>query len=331
MSISTTTSKKKMFQGGNMWFIFAALASVTVAIISFGIMQTVTATDTYYVLSKSVPARTQITPDLLEEKTTSAGKTPPTALDISEITEDTFSLYSLQAGDILTTSNTGAQLSVTEGLPKDFVVASFPANPSIAAGGKIKRGDYIDIMVVSDGVADAGDGFKASYALQRVLVVDATIDLDGYEGGSDEATTATEDGTTTSTGSAESTDAIAQRTGIPTLFSVGLSQADAARLAVATQYDLFVVLSSSQSANDNNVSSTPGSAITDQIFTGESPNAGAGTDNTFGQGGTPATTSPSETGGTTPGATPTPTPSSTGGTTTDEEPTTTDETTTTDE
>jgi Flp pilus assembly protein CpaB len=330
MSISTTTSKKKMFQGGNMWFIFAALASVTVAIISFGIMQTVTATDTYYVLSKSVPARTQITEADLEEKTTSAGQTPPTALDISELTESTYSLYALKAGDILTSSNTGDLLAVTAGLPKDFVVASFPASPSIAAGGKIQRGDYIDIMVVAEGTPANPDGYTSSYVLQRVLVVDATIDLDGYEGAADESTTASEDGTTT-TGTAESADAIAQRSGIPTLFSVGLSQENAARLAVATKYDLFVVLSSAQSATDNNVSPTPGNGTTDGIFSGETPNAGDGTDNTFGQGGKAATSGSTGSGNTEPSATPAPSPSSSGGTTTDEEPTTTDETTTTDE
>jgi len=288
MSVTTSTNKKNLFDSRKMWFIFAGLASVTVAVLSFGIMQTVTATDTYYVLSKDVPARTQITPDLLTEEVTSSGKTPPTALDISEITDSTYSLYSLKAGDIVTQSNTGDLLSVTAGLPEDFVVASFTANPSIAAGGKVQRGDYIDIMAVSEST-NGTNGFQSSYVLQRVLVVDATIDLDSYESTADDSagTTATagEDGETATESTTSTDDQIAQRSGIPTLFSVGLSQENAARLAVATKYDLFIVLSSSQSVNDDQVNGTPGAADTGSIFDGTAPNAGTGTDNTFGQSG----------------------------------------------
>ena len=316
MSIATNASKKKIFDGRKMWFLFAGIAAVIVAVLSFAIMKGVTATDTYYVLTKDVPARTAITVDLLEEVTTSAGKTPPTALDISDITEDTYSLYSLKAGDILTTSNTGDLLSLSEGLPADFVITSFVANPSFAAGGNVKRGDYVDIMMLSDDASVTGvEGMAASYILQRVLVIDATVDLDSYSAPADEESTASvnEDGSIS-----ENTADSSLRSGIPTLFTVGLSQENASRLAVASQYTLFVVLSSADSSNDNSVNPATGSSNAPGIW-GSAPNAGDGTDNTFGQGGKkvdkPGTTTPTNTQEpSAPSAPSTPTPENTEGT-----------------
>lgn len=281
MSITTTASKKKIFDGRKMWFIFAGIASVVVAVLAFSIMRGVTATDTYYVLAKDVPARTQITPDLLTPMVTSAGKTPPNALDITQLTENTYSLYSLKGGDILTTSNTGDLLSLNIGLPENFVIASFTANPSLAAGGNVNRGDYIDIIVSIDDSAITGqDGISSSYVLQRVLVIDATVDLDSYSGDS-EATTTSADGTIS-----QNTADTAMRSGIPTLFTVGLTQEHAAILATATHYDLFVVLSSADAVDNGNINTAPPVASSSSIW-GFAPDAGLGTDNTFGQGGEP--------------------------------------------
>lgn len=319
MSISTSSNKKNIFDGRRLWFIFAGLASVAVAVLAFGIMQTVTATDTYYVLKQDVPARTQITPSLLQEESTSAGKVPPTALDISQIGDETYSKYALKAGDILTQSNTGAQLSITKGLPKDYVISSFTADPSTAAGGKVQRGDYVDIMAVSE---SPDGGYAANYVLQRVLVVDATVDLDSYDssassdssgststGATDASSTS---GASTDSSTGDNSEQIAQRSGIPTMFTVGLTQENAARLAVAQKYDLVVVLSSQQSANDDKVSATPGSADSGILGDANVPNAGEGTDNTFGQSGKKKVDKPS--GEATSGATSAPTDAATSGT-----------------
>ena len=277
MSISTATNKKSVFDGRKMWFIFAAIASAVVAILTFSLMSSVTATESYYVLNKDVPARTQITPNLLSEVTVARGSTPPNVIGLSELTDETYSLYKLEAGDVLTTSNTGSLTPLTEGLPDDFVIASFSVDPSSAAGGNVKRGDYIDIMtIMNEPTITGSSSIGASYVLQHVLVIDATVDLDSYDSSS--SSTTTEDGTT------ENNDEIAQRSGIPTLFTVGLSQQDAARLAVATQYDLYVVLSSADAQNGD-VNLTPGSATSESIWGDDAPDAGKGTDRTFGQGG----------------------------------------------
>jgi len=300
MSMSTSTKKKSIFDGRKMWFLFGAIASVVVAVLTFTLMSVVTATENYYVLNSDIPARTQITMDLLTEVTVSKGSTPPNAIGIGELTEETYSLYALDIGDILSSSNAGDLTSLSEGLPSNFVIASFIASPSVAAGGNVQRGDYIDIMtVINDPTLTGSEGYGASYALQHVLVIDATIDLDSYDAAADTATT-TEEGATADT------DAIAQRSGIPTMFTVGLSQEDATRLAVATQYDMFVVLSSAD-ATSGNVNLTPGSTTSDEMWGDTAPDGGIDTDNKFGQGGevvrpdgetedpsTPSTPAPSE-------------------------------------
>lgn len=284
MSITTNSSKKKLFDGRKMWFIFAGIASVAVAILAFSIMRGVTATDTYYVLSKDIPARTQITPNMLTEVVTSAGKTPPTALGLSDITSDTYSLYSLKKGDILTTSNTGGLTALTAGLPKDFVVASFTANPSVAAGGNIKRGDYVDIMVVTEDQQVTGSPVQsASYVLQRVLVVDATTNLDNSSNSSGSSTSSGTEGSDNPNSTGTTSDTTI-RQGVPTMFTVGVSQKDAAVLAIASKYSLYVVLSSADSV-DGKVPAAPAPNSASGIW-GNAPDAGVGTDNTFGQGGT---------------------------------------------
>jgi Flp pilus assembly protein CpaB len=297
MSITTTTNKKKLFDGRKMWLVFAGLASVAVAILAFTIMSGVTATQSYWVLGKDVPARTQVTTDILTEVVTSAGKVPPTALDINMITTgESYTKYSLKAGDILTESNTGDLLTLSEGLPKDFVIASFVADPSTAAGGNVNRGDYIDIIVTADDVNVTGsEGTASSFVLQHILVIDATVDLDSYSADESAATTTTADGTVAEESVSGNTADSALRSGIPTLFTVGLTQQNAAILAVATKYEMFVVLSSAD-ASDGNINLNPGTASVPSMW-GTAPDAGAETDNTFGQGETAgeAVTKPTET------------------------------------
>lgn len=304
MSITTNTSKKSLLNGRKLWFVLAVAAAIAAAAIIFSIMSIATAKESYWVLNQDVPARTPITVDLLTEVTTSAGTTPPSALSFGEISnEETYSLYSLKSGDVLTSSNTGPLLPLTEGLPSDFVVASFTANPSMAAGGNVQRGDYIDIIaLINDTEVTGTASTGASYVLQRVLVIDATVDLDTYSSDGAESTTAEtptttdgEEGTVSS-----NTNDSAMRSGIPTMFTVGLSPENAAVLALATQHDLYIVLSSAESTADGIVP-TNLPTIDSKSLWGQARNAGEGTDNTFGQGGevvkptTPTAPTPEET------------------------------------
>jgi Flp pilus assembly protein CpaB len=324
MSISTASTKKGFFDGRKVWFFFAAIAAVVAAVIIFVLLQAVTATTTYYVLSQDLPARTLITQSDLTAVTTSVGGEPRTALTLGDaLGNATYTKYSLKAGDILTSSNAGALTSLTKGLPSDFVIASFTASPSVAAGGNIQRGDYVDIYATTTG-SNGGD--VTHMFLQRVLIVDATINLDSASSSSSSSSTTS--GSTTSSdtsGSGTGSDATDQQSfheGVPTLFTVGLTQEDAAKLAVATDgtYKLYVVLSSDQSVKDGASSADIGAGDAD-ITSGATGDAGFGTDNTFGSGGKAAkggtadgeTTGSSSTPKSIPTSTPTPTGTATPG------------------
>lgn len=290
MSVVSNSTKKSKLSGRKAAFVFAIIAAVAATILAFAIMSVVTAKETYYVLNRDVPARTLISADMLTPVETSVGGAPPSALGLSDL-GDKYSLITLESGDILTSSNVGDLVGLSAGLPDNFVIGSFIANPSVAAGGNVKRGDYIDIIaVVTDSAVTGSDATAASYLLKRVLVVDATLDLDTYDAADNSASGTT--GTTGTTGVTGTTGNVGgssvggsgARSGIPTMFTVGLSPEDAAVLAVATQYDLYVVLSSSESAVDGNVQTDIPAVVLSEIW-GKPRDSGKGTDNTFGNGG----------------------------------------------
>lgn len=228
------------------------------AIVTFVILQGSLAKGSYWVVTEDVSARTQITSAILEEKVVDADAVPENALNVNEVTSATYALYALQAGDILTSSNVGGLSSLYDGLPDDFVISSFTADPSSAAAGVIARGDYIDIIaVISDSSVTGSSGYTASYILQNVLVVDSSLSIDSSGG------TTTDDGKT-----------------VPTLYTVGLSSENAARLAIAQQYDLYVVLSPLDKDGNPIYRSDLGTTAVEGIL-GSAPNAGEGTDNSF--------------------------------------------------
>jgi len=277
MSITSASSKKGFFDKRRMWFFLAVIAAVVAAGVIFVLLQAVTATSTYYVLNKSVPARTLITQELLTPVTTSQGGQPRTALTLGDVlSSKTYAKYALNAGDIVTKSNAGTLSPLTQGLPANYVVASFNATPSSAVGGKLQRGDYVDLFYIGD-----NGGTQAHLFLQRVLIIDATIDLDSGSGSTDSSEGTTTDGSTdNSTNTGNAADSASARAGVPVLFTVGLTQENAAKLAVATKGDIYVVLSSAQSTKDGAAPVEIGSGLSD-IFSGVAGNAGEGTDATF--------------------------------------------------
>jgi hypothetical protein len=293
MSIGNNVTKKSLFKNSKVWFFLAGAAAVIAAVFVFFVLQSVTATTTYYVLNKDIPARTQITSDLLTPVTTSEGGQPRTALTPGSLAASgqIYSKYALSAGDVVTPTNAGSLTALTKGLPSNYVVASFKADPSIAAGGQVARGDYIDVIAVSD--------TDSHVFLQRVLVVNATTDLDAGGATADSSgTTTSGDGTTTTDGSGSTGsngDASASTSVVPTLFTVGISQEDAAKLAVVSKnFSLYVVLSSADSSKNGAKSADVGAAVGD-IFSGAVGDSGQGTDNTFGDEASKKSTSSSST------------------------------------
>ena len=215
--------------GSRTWFIATIAVAILAAIAVFFAVSQVVAQTTYYVLAKDVSARTQITEDMLTPVVTSKGGQPRTALSKANVlSEDIYAKIALKAGDTVTSSNAGGLEPIRKGIPDDFVVASFVAPAETSVAGKLKRGDYIDIIAVNE-----GDAKTSKLALRHVLILDATND----------GSTAAED-----TGAGESADtpqaeSAKVRTGIPTTYTIGLSIEDAAKLALIQDLKLLVVLS----------------------------------------------------------------------------------------
>lgn len=229
LSLGSSSGKKsqktRTTRGGSKVFLAAAIAfAVVAAAMVFIVLGQVTSTVTYYVLNQDVPARTQVTEDMLTPVTTSQGGQPRNALDISHLSPDpVFARYHLSAGDILTPSNVGLYSPIQEGIPADYTVASFSVPAENAVAGKVSRGDYIDIIATNN-LSETGE---AQYVLRHVLVVDTAADL-AAEAQSANTVDGSEDG--------------AVRSGVPTLYTVALPEADAAKLALLQGLPLLVTL-----------------------------------------------------------------------------------------
>ena len=138
-------------------------------------------TETYWVLGQSVPQRSQVTPDMLVEVEVNKGGAPLTVenggitlTDVEVSTGNVFTRIPLQAGDLVTTSNTTSGLSdIRVGLPDDWTVTSFSVPADNAAGGRITRGTYFDMMVYD---SDSG---KAFFPFVNLLALDTSVSLSG--------------------------------------------------------------------------------------------------------------------------------------------------------
>jgi Flp pilus assembly protein CpaB len=300
---NTTSSVRSVFRprGKGLLFILGGISMLITVGIVFAILSTVTQTTKYYVLSHDVKARDQITAQDLQEVTISANGAPR-SYGLAQVQQSQlFAKYNLSAGDVLSDSNVTDKLTdIRAGLPTNYVVASFTAAPASAASGKIQSGDYVDLYVINDSSSDQN---TSHMFLQHVLVLDAQANLDNANDSTAAADTSSTSGTTdAASGDASAADAANTRQGIPSLFTVGLSQENAARLILAdSKYTISVVLSSQAASDADTNKALPGTdvgASSEDIFSGEAPDGGQGTS------ADPTSTSVSE--GSTTGTVPTP-------------------------
>lgn len=300
------TQKRSFFQDRKMWFWIAAGSGLVTLIVLVIFLQSLISTTKYYVLNADIPARTPITAQMLHEQVVSSGGEPPTSLDISAFTDPSHPVYSkaaLKAGDILTPSNVGDLIPLRQGIPDDFVVTSFSADPNHSAGGNIKRGDYVDVFYVGDG--------QSTLLFQRVLILDTTTDLNGGAPAASKDPAAS--GTSAAPPANANTATSVYRAGVPFLYTVGMSQTDALKLSAASSGKFYVVLSSAKDAlNTNGVApKTLGMSLND-VLSSAANDSGKGTDNTFKPKATEtAAPTANPTSSATPSKTATPTPSPT--------------------
>ena len=109
------------------------------------------ATDTYYVLNADVPAKTQITKALLMPQETAQGTAPKNAVNMDTVQKgNVYAKYPLYQGDVVSTSNAGSITNSYDGIPDNWVVTSVSISADKAVDGGLSKGDYFDIIRVSD-------------------------------------------------------------------------------------------------------------------------------------------------------------------------------------
>ncbi len=270
MDATVAPEKKGLFAGllgsGRSYWLFALVAALIAVGGALSILGKAAATTTYYVLGQPVAARTQITPSMLVPVTTSVGGQPRNALDVAYVRDNpVFALTPLRAGDVVSTSVAGPLQRINANLPADFVAASFAVPPENAVAGKVRAGDYIDVIAES-GNAGAATGGVAKVVLSHVLVLDVTVAPQTIT----QAATSGPAGANLNPGP----ESAQVRGGIPSLYVVGLSPQDATKLALVRGRNLMVVLSGNQPAPNLDVQTDFGSVFTP----GPVGDSGAGTE-----------------------------------------------------
>lgn len=255
----------KISGGRAIWGAATAAALVAAGGV-FVVLDQVSDTTEYYVINQTIPARTQITPEMLVPVVTNKGGEPRNAFSPAHVSSgDVYSLFPINAGDIVASSNAGSITPINNGIPADFVVTSFTADAETSVSGRISRGSYVDII----GTRDVGDGEVTKYVLRNVYVLEVNSSLGKVNAELSE-------GEITPPGEgASASDTAAARSGVPAIYTVGLSQQDALILAAASNDDLKLVLSpktygDGQGAGTTDLSVSSNEIYSDSWVTGDS-------------------------------------------------------------
>jgi Flp pilus assembly protein CpaB len=210
--------------------VFAGLAAGG----SLLILGSATATKSYWVLEEDVAAGVEITSDMLFEKEGPVDAVPGQSLTAEEFTNSVwYSKIPLARGTVLQSSVLTDNVDFRDGLPAGFVVTSILVEPQNAVGGRISKGDFIDIAAVSG--QDVGSSL-AKVVLQKVLVVDVMVSPN------DIAETANSRGQDLSEVGSE-----ALYAGKPSMYILAVSPTDFSKLALIRNASLYLALSADQS------------------------------------------------------------------------------------
>lgn len=226
--------------GKKAWVLAAALGLISAGAV-LSVLGSAAASTTYYVLNRDIPARTQITTSMLAPLQAKVGEEPPRAYDLVYVRDhDIYARVALQAGDLVTASTAGPLERINRDLPGNFVAASLAVAPERAVAGKIRAGDYVDIIAVD---TESAQG-TAGVVMHHVLVIDVTVAPDTIASNANDAQAG--DGLTDSglDGQADlGPESEAIRSGIPSVYTFGVEPVDAAKLALLDGGNVSLVLS----------------------------------------------------------------------------------------
>jgi pilus assembly protein CpaB len=184
--------------------IFAALSAILVyAAVARGGSNTkqaesATLTGPMVVASVDIPARTQITADMLTLKDIPLDIRPATALTNVDDAVGKVTRYPINAGDDVTTGKivslegTETTGSLSFVVPKGMRAISIQADQVISAGGLVLPGDYVDIMSDLKGVKADGtevQNYVVKTILQNVQVLAVAQKVADVAAGADNGST----------------------------------------------------------------------------------------------------------------------------------------------
>lgn len=168
LTIKDKSQNFKVKPKKNLLIVSAVAVGVLVFVgVVFFTLSQLLATEKYYILNQDVPAKTQITTQMLTEVQTAKGTAPKNAITAAQVaTGNTFSKVALQAGDVLVPSNTGIDIDNTVGIPDGWAVTSISIPRAQAVNGIITRGQYFDILGVNQETGET------KYIATSVLALD---------------------------------------------------------------------------------------------------------------------------------------------------------------
>lgn len=243
--------------------IFLVIAILMGAVFagSLSFFNNVYETEVYYRLNQDVPTRTQLTPEMFDKVETSAGTAPEGALTIADVQNGfIFTRYPLRFGEVVNGSAVGGLDDISVGIPDSWVVTSFSVPADNAVGGRIQRGIYFDMMVVTE--------TGVFYPFVNILALDTSISLSG-------ATNANAVNTEES------------KSGQTSFYYVGMSPEDAALLqSLVRQYSSNIQLILSPRENEYQAPNLDAYTADDGLFAFDAEdfeikNMSPGTNNTF--------------------------------------------------
>jgi len=232
------TGNKGLLKGRWTLWIMALFFSLLAGFGALTILGDAADKTSYYVVAEDIPAGVQITSDMLLPIEVNVDGAPPKPLTRADFEyQPLYSKVPLIAGTVLQKSMVTDQQTLTSDLPEGFVLASILVAPENAVGGRITRGDLIDIAAVSD--SDITQA-TAKVIMQKVQVIDVTVAPEQIAEAANRSGSDLLD---------ESTGSKALYSGEPSLYLLAVSYQDFAKLALIKDANIYLALSASGSVD----------------------------------------------------------------------------------
>ncbi len=231
-------SSKNILKGRWTLWIMALFFSLLAGFGALTILGSAADKTSYYVVGEDIPAGVQITTDMLVVIEANADGVPPRPLTRADFEfQPLYSKVPLEAGTVLQKSMVTNQQTLTSDLPAGYVLASILVAPENAVGGRITRGDLIDIAAVSN--TDVTQAI-AKVVLQRVQVIDVTVAPEDIAEAANRSGSQLLD---------EASASKALYSGVPSLYLLAVSYQDFVRLALIKDSNIYLALSAADGSS----------------------------------------------------------------------------------